>query len=359
MRRIFYLITELDAGGAEKALCQLATRLDPRKFDPAAGCLTGRGVIGDWLKKAGVPVTHVGMRSWGDIASWARLRRTLKEFRPHVLHTFLFHANLAGRLMAPGLGIERVISSVRVEEPRHWHLCGEALTQGLVDAVTCVSASARRFTHNRARVPMRKLVVIPNGIDADQYDLEGMPVPHEWDIPENVPVVACIGRLSPQKNPLLMLRAAASVVRRVRNVLFVFAGEGPLERTCRSEARKMGLQGNVRWLGWVEDVRPLLARMDLLALSSKWEGMPNVLLEAMAYGKPVVTSNVGGCGELVVQGETGFLFEQGDATTLGERVEELLLDDELCRELGSRGRRRVMERFSLERMVRANEELYE
>jgi len=147
MRRIFYLITELDIGGAEKALYELATRLDRKRYEPIVACLTGRGPIGEWLSKAGIDVIHIGMRSWCDIPAWLRLRKALREFRPHVLHTFLFHANFAGRLASLGLGIERRISAVRVEEPRRSHLWGERLTRGLVDVVTCVSESARQYTH--------------------------------------------------------------------------------------------------------------------------------------------------------------------------------------------------------------------
>ena len=358
MRRVFYLITELDVGGAEKTLCRLVTRLDRRKFEPLVGCLMGRGVIGQWLEKAGVRVAYLGMRSWWDVASWVRLRGALKKFRPHVLHSFLFHANMAGRLAGAGLGIEKVICSVRVEEPRRWHLLAEALTHRLVDVVACVSASTCRFTHRRAGVPVEKLAVIPNGLDPDEYEMGAARVPPEWRLPSDVPVVAWIGRLVPQKDPLLMLRAAAIVARRIPDTIFVFAAGGPMGQECRAEAERLGLRGNVRWLGWVDDVKPLLARMNLLALSSKWEGMPNVALEAMACRKPVVATNVGGCSEVIVQGETGFLVKWGDAPALAESVQKLLVSPALSAELGAKGHRRVREHFSIDRMVRANQGLY-
>ena len=359
MRRIFYLITELDVGGAEKSLYELATRLDRQRFEPIVGCLTGRGEIGEWLEKAGVEVTYVDMKSWCDVAGWLRLRKALKVHRPHVLHTFLFHANLAGRLAAIKSSVKRVICSVRVEEPRRSHLWTGRLTRGLVDVVTCVSESAARYTHKHVRVPDEKLVVIHNGIDPTRCDMPVMAPPDRWRLPADGPVIASIGRLDEQKNPFLMLRAARLVAKEIPEAVFAFAGTGPLEADCRAEADRLRLKERVRWLGWVEDTRPLLARMDLLALSSKWEGMPNVVLEAMACRKPVVATAVGGCPEMLGNGETGLLVPAGDAKALAERILQLLRDPDLRERFGRAARARVEQQFSIKAMIEANEGLYE
>ena len=358
MQRVYYLITELDAGGAEKALYELVTRLDKGRFEVAVGCLTGRGVVGEWLADAGVEVEYFEMRGWWDACAWVRLRRALKGFRPQVVHAFLFHANLMSRLVAVGLGVERVISSVRVEEPRRCHLWLDRLTRGLVDRMTCVSASTRDYTHRRMRIPREKLVVIPNGIDPERCSLRVLAPLQEWQIPDNAPVVGVIGRLHEQKDPLAMLAVAQAVAAKAPDAVFVFAGDGPLAEKCRAEAEARGISGNVRFLGWVPDVRPLLARMDLLALSSRWEGMPNVVLEAMACRKPVVAAAVGGCVEQICDGETGFLVPAGNVEATAERIVKLLRDDELRKQMGAAGRERVVEGFSLKAMVKANEALY-
>jgi len=238
MRRILYLITELDVGGAEKTLYELVTRLDRRRFEPVVACLTGRGPIGEWLAQKNVPVEHVGMTGLLDLAAWFRLRRIIKERRPHVLHTFLFHANVAGRIAAAGLGLQKVIASVRVEEPRRLHLWAERLTRGLADVVTCVSESARQYTHRHGRVALDRLVTIPNGIDPTRYDALP-PAPSEWNLPDDAPVIGVIGRLDEQKAPLLMLRTAALTARNVPNAIFVFAGDGPLAAPARAEAERL------------------------------------------------------------------------------------------------------------------------
>jgi glycosyltransferase involved in cell wall biosynthesis len=358
MRRIFYLITELDVGGAEKALFELATRLDRQRFEPVVACLSGRGPIFGRLEEKGIEVIPIDMRGWWDLAAWLRLRRALRANRPHVLHTFLFHANLAGRLASIRLGIGTRIASIRVEEPRLGHLWLECLTQGLTDVFVCVSESARQYTHRHAHVPLHKLVVVPNGVDPSQCDVPVMAPPPEWRLPEDAPVVAFVGRLDRQKNPLLLLLAAARVLREAPNAVFAFAGAGRMETRCNAEAERMGLSGSVRWLGWLSDTRPLLARMDLVALPSSWEGMPNVILEAMACGKPAVATSVGGCPELIVEGETGFLVPPGDEAALAERILRLLRDAALRRRLGAAARRRVEREFSITAMVERNESLY-
>jgi glycosyltransferase involved in cell wall biosynthesis len=359
MRRIFYLITELEIGGAEKALFELATRLDRTRFEPTVACLSGRGPIGDRLREKGIEVILIDMRGWWDLGAWLRLRRALRANRPHVLHSFLFHANLVGSLAAVGSGIGMKIASIRVEEPRRRHLWLQCLTQGLTDVFTCVSESARQYTHRRAHVPLHKLVVVPNGVDPSECDLPVLAPPPEWRLPEGAPVVAFVGRLDRQKNPLLLLRAAARVLRDAPETVFAFAGKGPLETRCRAEADRLNISASVRWLGWQSDIRPLLATMDLLALPSCWEGMPNVILEAMACGKPAVATNVGGCAELIVEGETGFLAPPGDEAALAERILRLLRDPALRRRLGAAARERVKREFSLSAMVRGNESLYE
>jgi glycosyltransferase involved in cell wall biosynthesis len=362
MKRIFYLITELDIGGAEKTLFELATRLDRDRFEPVVGCLTGHGLLGERLERAGVEVVYLDLRGAWDIAGWLRLRRALRRGRPDVLHCFLFHANVAGRVAALGLGIGKVISSVRVEEPRRFHLWISRFTRRWVDIVTCVSESARQYCHDRMRIPLEKLVTVPNGIDPDSVPATIETPPEEWDIAPEVPVVGVIGRIHEQKDPHMMLRVAARVVASVPDALFVFAGDGPLLAECRAYGASLGIDHAVRWIGWQGGLMPLYARMNALALASRWEGMPNVVLEAMAYGKPVVATAVGGSRELVDEGRTGYLIQRG-ASEEAERdmsahLIGLLGDSALQRDMGIEARKRVRELFSVGAMVIRNEELY-
>jgi len=356
--RIFYLITELDVGGAEKTLFELATHLDRARFEPVVGCLSGQGEVGQWLSDKGVEVVHFDMRSRFDWGVVGRVAGELRRRKPDVLHTFLFHANFVGRLAALRAGVERVISSVRVEERRRLHLLGDWLTQGLMEVQTCVSTSTLEYTRRRARIPLRKLVVVPNGIDLARFE-DVAPCPADWELPNDGPVVAAVGRLDRQKAPLTLVRAFARVRERHADAVLAYAGDGPMRGQVEREIERLGLRDHVRLLGWVEDVRPLLARADVFALASQWEGMPNCVLEAMACGAPVVCTAVGGCPELVDDGVTGFLVAPGDADALADRVARLLGDGGLRKRMNREAKERLRRRFTIESMVAANEALYE
>ncbi|HRU04292.1 MAG TPA: glycosyltransferase [Candidatus Brocadiia bacterium] len=351
--RVFYLITELDAGGAEKALFELASRLDRTRFEPVVGCLSGRGVFGRRLEEAGVEVVYFDAGRFSAGVVW-RVARELRRRQADVMHAFLFHANMVGRFAARLAGTRRVICSVRVEDPRRWRLWADRLTQGLMDFETCVSSAALEYTR-RSGVAGRKLVAIPNGIDVALY-ARPEPAPAEWSLPVAAPVAAVVARLDEQKDPMTMLEAFA--MARAPGAVLAWAGDGPLAEAARRRAEELGLTDRVRFLGRLADVRPLLGRADVFALASRWEGMPNCVLEAMASGLPVVATAVGGCRELVEDEVTGLLARPGDAGDLGKKLGILLEQEGLRRKMGEAGRRRAAERFSLDAMVRANEDLY-
>jgi len=359
MKQVFYLITELDVGGAEKMLCELASRLDRERFVPTVGCLTGRLPMVDRLKASGVEVVFIDLAGWWDLPGFLRLRRELRARRPHTLHCFLFHANLAGRLAAVGLKIRQVIGSVRVEEPRRSHLWMERLTNSLVDVLTCVSDSARQYMHRHAGIPLEKMVVVPNCVSPERCDMSVSRVPPEWNIPEGAPVIASVGRVDKQKDPMMLLDAAAIVLREIKDAVLVFAGHGPLLQKCQARAEELGIAASIRWIGWIPDVRPLLARMDVLALASRWEGMPNVALEAMACRKAVVATRVGGTPEVVVHDQTGLLVPPRDPEAMAAALLDVLRNSTRRTEMGRKGRARVQQEFTVSRMVDRNQCLYE
>ena len=356
--KVFYLITELDPGGAERMLYELVKRLDRERFEPTVGCLRGRGEVGGWIADLGVEIIYFDMRSCLD---WGALRRVAAELRRRevdMLHTVLFHANTVGRLAARAGGVKRVVSSVRVEEKRRLHLWLDGLTQMWMDIETCVSESTRNYTHERARIPMSKLVVIPNGVDVARFEDLPRP-PAEWRLPAEGPVVATVARLDEQKNPLGLLRAFADAWQYEPRATLAWAGAGPMLGQVRKEAERLGLSKSLRLLGSIPDVRPLLGRADIFALNSRWEGMPNCVLEAMACGLPVIATAVGGCAELIEHGKTGYLAPPGDAQAMSGGLCRLMDSASLRRRMGEAGRERARSEFTLDAMVKKNEAVYE
>jgi glycosyltransferase involved in cell wall biosynthesis len=167
-----------------------------------------------------------------------------------------------------------------------------------------------------------------------------------------------VGRLSVQKDPMAFVEGAARVILQRPDVQFAMVGEGPLRDAVAARVRKLDLGDHMHLLGWRDDAVRLMAAADVVTLTSRWEGMPHVLLEAMAWSRPVIATAVNGCTEVVVDGETGFLVEPGDTAHWADRVVELLDDPAKAIVMGQRGGKRVEERYSLREMVARVEELY-
>jgi glycosyltransferase involved in cell wall biosynthesis len=357
-QRVALAITDLDPGGAEKALVELATRLDRSRFEPVVYCLTPlppaeAASCVPPLKQAGVEVHDLGMRSWRDLPqALARWQVLLQRQKPLLLQTFLFHANLVGRWAARRAGVRRVISGIRVAEPRRWHRWADRLTGRLVDRYVCVSHAVARFSRQQARLPQEKLVVIPNGIDLAKY-----PPAVDRSPPAGLPpgrrLAVCVGRLDRQKGLDWLLTAAPQWLARLPDCDLVLVGKGPEQPRLQRLARRLGIDDRVCFAGWRDDVPEILAASDLLVLPSRWEGMPNVVLEAMASHRPVLAARVEGVSELLGEEDEEQTVSWGDSQGLVAKLVRLLSDRQLAVELGEKNRRRAEEEFSIDRVVAA------
>lgn len=358
--RIAFCITDLDPGGAERALVQLATRLDRDRWEPLVLCLGKPGPLVDVLEGAGIRVVCCGARRSTDVGALLRLYRALRRFRPQVLQTFLFHANIAGRIVGRLAGVRHCISGIRVAERRaRWHLWLDRATNSLVRSNVCVSRAVAEFSATTGGLQRAKLVVIPNGVDvasiaaAEPLDLADL------GIPPPSRVVVAVGRLDRQKGLQFLVDAAGEMSRGLDDVHFLIVGEGPDRTALLRRVSERGLSARVHFAGWRADVPRILRSATCLVLPSLWEGMPNVVLEAMAAGLPVVATRVEGVEELIVPGETGLLVPAASATELAEALKAVLRDAEQARRLGQAGQQRAIALFSWERMAARYDQLYQ
>ena len=356
MTRVLYVITELDVGGAENALCELATRLDRKTFEPEVACLAGEGPLADRLRSAGVPVHLLGARGKWDVRVLWRLRRLLGRF--DLVHSFLFHANMVARLAAIGSGVRAVLSAARVaERSRPRRRRAECWTHRLVDAEVCVSNGVRDYL-GAGGFPREKLAVVPNGVDVERFARRDAAFKKHLGIEPDTPLVTTIGRLHEQKGIDYFLRAAASVRHSRPDCHFLVVGHGPLEDALKAIARQFHLDGHVTFLGLCDDVPAVLAATDVFVLASLWEGMPNAVLEAMAAGLPVVATRVEGTVDLIDDGKTGVLVMPRDVPGLVSAVLRLLDDPRRAEQLGAAAQAHVRAHFTLETMVARHEQLY-
>jgi glycosyltransferase involved in cell wall biosynthesis len=225
--------------------------------------------------------------------------------------------------------------------------------------IICNGEAVRSFVAQHFSVPIQKSIVIHNGIDLDRFQTSVVPLTSKGaDLKSAHRLVITVARLVPEKDIDLFIEAAKLLGHEYADVRFLIVGDGP----CRSDlmrcASENGLDGKISFLGERDDVPQLLTNADVFWLTSKWEGLPNVVLEAMASGKPVIARNVGACRELINHGETGFLVAGRDAKQISDYTLGLLTDPGRVREMGRAGRKLVEDKFSVARMSAATEALY-
>ncbi len=357
--RLAFCITDLDAGGAESALVQLATRLDRSRWEPRVYCLSGPGELVAPLEDADIPVTCLDAGSARQLGAVLRLRRELRAYRPAIVQTFLFHANLAGRIAARLAGVEHVVSGIRVAERRgRWPLRLDRWTNRLVERNVCVSEAVRKFSEEQGGLPAAKSVVIPNAVDVDHYASVEPADLWEFGITDRARTILFVGRLTPQKSPLTLLQAAEQLFPLYENLHLLFVGEGALLAELKAWVAERNLERNVHFAGRRNDVPALMRSTFCLVLPSLWEGMPNVVLEAMAAGLPVVASRVEGVEELIEDGRTGLLVSPRSDDELASALTGLLDDPEFASRLGMKAQVNSQSRLTWDEVARKYDALY-
>lgn len=359
--RVMFVIATLDPHGAERQMAALVAGLDRRRFEPTVCCLTREGPLRARLDATGVPVSCLRKRGRFDAGVFFRLVAAMRRFRPHLVHTWLFTSNLWGRLAARAAGVPCVVASERAAD--RWktraHFWLDRRLASWTDAILANSEGVREFCVERAGVPARKVLVIRNGIDLARFDaaMKGEPAA---PLPgRDGPVVGAVARLEEQKGHEHLLRAFALLLQGGRQAELWLVGDGPLRPRLESLAEGLGIAGRVKFLGARPDVPALLARMDVLALSSLWEGLPNAVIEAMAAGLPVAATDVDGVPEAAVDGRTALLVPPRNPAALTQAMATLLDDPALRQRMGRAGRERAEKEFAMPRMVQETSRVYE
>jgi glycosyltransferase involved in cell wall biosynthesis len=361
--RIVYVLTSLGMGGAERQVLAIASRMSERGHSVALMVLRPK-LKQEW--PTALDVVHLEMRRnfFSVIAGLARGRRFLKSFKPDVAHSHSFHANFVARLLKVLVPAPAVLSTIHnVTEGGRGRLLAYRLTDWLSRLTTAVSsAAAERFVRLKA-VPKHKCVVLTNGIDSAEFCSNAerrAKTRIEMGVGEEF-VWLTAGRIVPAKDFPNLLRAFGLVRATGNETRLWIAGEAvdaqlnPVKAFIFGGAK--GFMDQVRWLGLRRDMPALLDAADGFALASAWEGMPLVVGEAMAMGKPVVATDVGGVRELV--GDAGVIVPAGNSDALAEAMLGLMgRSAEERQQLGSAARCRIATQFSIETRVVEWDALY-
>lgn len=350
--KILHIDPERNWGGGEAQVIGLLTYLAGQGHrnhllaDPD-------GQLLDRSRRLDVASLPLVLRNDLDLRGVPMIRRQIGREKYDVVHFHTKRAHALSWWLPRGSGSPKYVVTRRMDYPERCSWRTRRLYNRNVDGVVAISQAIVELLV-RAGVPRPRIRLIPSGIDAGRFSaLPDRPAARDGDC-----VVGCLGVLERRKGHSELLAALSMLRRRGMKIRCLVGGEGSLRAELERQAVHEGLQDAVGFLGFVSDVEKFLAAVDVFVMASRFEGLGVAALEAMAAGRPVVASRVGGLAESVVDGETGLLVPAGDVTALAEGIGTLARDPGLAREMGRKGRERVVKEFSMDEMARRNEEFY-
>lgn len=370
--KVLQIIQGSKYAGGEKVAYQIAKGLDRQKYDSIVACYPN-GIFADMLREAGVEVFKADMCSKYNILTIFRLAKFMRQRHIDIVHTHGSRANFYGRLAARIARVPAIISTIAIILGRESHadvnvvkrklyIIIDKLTSGFVDKFLVLSEIHRNALANDYNIDLSRIEKIYNGIELGEYNNEpnkGYIIRKEMNISQESQIVGFIGRLAIEKGLSFLLQAFPKVITVFPDVKFLIVGDGSLRVELESLAERLNTHDNCIFTGFRKDIPNILSAIDIFTMSSLFEGMPMVILEAMASSKPVISTDVGGISELVVDGETGILVPPQDPDALAEAIITLLKDKQKAKQMGIAGRKRVEEYFDVKVMVRRTEEVYE
>ncbi len=374
--RVLRVIARMNVGGPAIHASLLTTGLDPSRYE--SRLVTGKPASGegDYLELHGqrladvISIPDLGreIHPWRDVFAYRRLVDIMREFRPDIVHTHTAKAGLLGRLAARRAGVPVVIHTF------HGHVLRGYFSRYKEEAFVRAERQAARWTTRLVTVSdvvrdeilalgvgrPEQFEVIRLGFDLAPFqaaERHAGSLREELGVDPATPIVGIVARLVPIKAHEIFLDMAALVTRTNPETVFLIVGDGERHAWIDTAARARGIRGQIRFLGWRADLSRVYADLNVTVLTSRNEGSPVALIEAMACARPVVSTRAGGVAELV--GEAGLLRDIDDAAGLATDVTRLLGDPELASRLGQLGRARVVPAFSRERLISDIDNLYQ
>jgi glycosyltransferase involved in cell wall biosynthesis len=375
--RVLRVIARLNIGGPAVHATLLTERLDPARYDSRLVAGTEEAAEGNYLTLRGVnppgivrlPALGREIRGSRDVVALVRLIALVRRFRPHVVHTHTAKAGMLGRLAARLCRVPVIVHTYHGHvfhgyfSPRRTRLFVtiERRLARRTDRLLAVSETVREELLRLGIGTAATFRVMPLGLDlaplVESAGLRGG-LRTELGIPAEAPLCGIVARLVPIKAHEVFLDAAAAVARTMPESRFLVIGDGERRAELERRATRLGLAKQVRFLGWRRDLDRLYADLDIAVLTSRNEGSPVSLIEAMAAGCPVVATRVGGVPDLVEDGLTGLLTPPDDPEALAAALSALFRDPARRRTLGAAGQKRVVSAFAAERLLDDIDRLY-
>jgi glycosyltransferase involved in cell wall biosynthesis len=365
---VLHVITGIDRGGAENHLFDLVRHQRACGMAVTVAYLRGNGYWAASLSALGAEVRPLGLRFYGELKPLVRLGWLLRSTEFDLVHAHLPPAELYVRLAL--LGINRKTVPLLITKHNEERFCDAPGKQVLgrwvarrADRIIAISNAVKRYTCGCGLgLEERKVQTIHYGIDALQFDrspsAQAASLRLHWGISPDDIAIGFVGRLVPQKDIVTLIRGFALFAATFPRAKLVIVGSGRLEKQLREEATALGILPRVVWAGFCDNITSVMKAFDIFALTSAYEGLGLVLLEAMASGLPVVATRAGAIPEVVADDETGVLVAPGQPKKLAAAFHHLS-DSSLRAQFAAAGRARVMREFTLEKMYRETDALYD
>ncbi len=358
--KIALVITDLKTGGVPLHVYRLAVAIAQRGFRPHVVSLAPPAAVSDQLIAARIPTRHCNAKGPTDLAAVLQLIRHLRTIRPTLIHSFLFHANTACRIAAPlaGLSHRRLICEIQtVEIERRWHLTVGGMLHRFCACIVGNSPSVVDHLQRESHISADRIRCITGGVDLAAIDAAVAPDRETLGLTGEGPICVWVGRMDPVKGLEDLVEAFASLPKRL-DARLLLVGDGqhaPAVRTCIQEH---DVDSSVVMTGRRDNVAALIKLANVFVFPSYTEGMPNALLEAMAARRPIVTTNVAGCRDLIEHGRTGLLVPPRNPAALTIAMQQLLTDRGCATSLANNARARVERHYTFERCIDQYETLY-
>lgn len=356
-KKVLQLIETSGPGGAERVLVNLVGQLSQRGYYPLI-CLRKSGWLSQQLEALPSQIKIIPQDGYINCRWFRHIGNLIRAEQVSVIHAHEFSMNVYGTILSAITGVPLVTTvhgkSYYSEKWRR-RFAYRLVSRG--SKMVAVSEDIRQFLINKVGIKEKHVITIPNGIDVsaydDRFDAEQRPTngPRKY-------VIGSVGSLYPVKGHTYLLKALAIVLKKHPDVICKIAGQGHLISQLEVEAAELGIEQRIEFLGLCDNIPQFLQNIDIFVLPSVSEGLPLAILEAMAAGKPIIATNVGGISEAVQDQRSGFLVPPRDPAALAQRITQVLADPVLSRELGAAGRERVKRHFSLEKMAKHYQALY-
>jgi len=377
--RVLHIITRMILGGAQENTLLTVEGLD-RMTEYEVELYSGvdHGPEGELLTRAAetaklTVVTEMArsIDPISDLKAFWKLYRLIKNGHFHIVHTHSWKAGVLGRIAAWLAGTPLIVHTfhgLTFHDHQPWlvnrmirlseRICAP-LTHHYVSVSDVTTHKALEANIDRAD----KFTTVYSGMELDWYlnsKADPLAIRKELGIPADAPVVGKIARLAPQKNHDELLNAVPEIVRRHPNVRFLLIGNGVLYEQILAQVRQLGFEENFVFAGLIdrERIPDMISAMDVVAHTALWEGLPRVLPQAMAMGKPCVSFNTDGTPEVLITGKTGYMIDRHDSAGLADAVSDLLSDPNLRQRIGEAARKHVDPAFRAETMVSHTSDIY-